>query len=509
MADSLPIETDAEGRKRYRPDGKVLARFLRDRSHVSIIRGPIGSGTSSASCMKIYMLAMEQRRGPDGRRRSRWAVVRNSYPELKNTTIKTWLYWFPEELYGRFFWDKPMHHELRIGDVELDVIFLALDQDDDVRKLRSLELTGAWFNELEYIDKPIFDEAESRTGRYPAMAEGGASWDGIIADLNAPNEDHWLPMMTQEVPFPDDMPEDERAMLRWPKSWSYFVQPPALVEVMAPDGKSIAGYADNPVAENGRWLKPGFYQEKLAGKSKSWIDSRLMNRITLFIEGNKVWPMFRIETHVSPGRLVVNKSYLLCVGLDFGRRPAAVIMQSINNRVYVLAEFRGYDQGAATFAPRLKAFLQQRFPGLGCVFWGDPKGQDKGQGDERTAYEVFASHGMMVQAAPVKNNNLEARLGAVENLLNAMTDGLPRFIMDPQGCPTLRAGMAGRYCTKKDATTGKIEPIKDKYSDVADALQYGVLGLGEGRRMVGMDPAVRAGAMKVREGRRSLRRVSA
>lgn len=506
-APPIGIERDAQGRKIYEPDGAMLSRFLLDRSHVSIIRGPIGSGTSSCCCVKIYMIAMEQNKGPDGKRRTRWGVVRDTYPNLRNTTIKTWLYWFPEEQYGRFFWDKPPRHEIRIGDVELDVHFFALDQDEDIPKMRSLEMTGWFFNECEYAEKTIVDEAESRTGRYPAMADGGAAWDGVIADMNAPNEEHWLPMMALEVPFPDEMPEDERAALAWPRDWKYFVQPPALVEVMAADGKSVERYIENPKAENRKWLKPGYYLEKLQGKAKSWIDSRLMNRITFHSEGDRVWPMFRGETHVATGRLQAHPKYKLVVGLDFGRRPAAVFMQVINNRIFVLGEFRGYGQASATFAPRLKRHLASTFPGLTYEFWGDPKGQDKGQADERTAYDVFQSLGMTVRPAPVKNNNLEARLGAVENVLNEMTDGLPRFVMDPVAAPTLKAGMAGRYVTKKDGQTGEITPIKDKYSDIADALQYAVLGVGEGRHLIGMDANLRQRPMTVSGGRRSMRRV--
>ena len=184
-----------------------------------------------------------------------------------------------------------------------------------------------------------------------------------------------------------------------------------------------------------------------------------------------------------------------------------MFLETVNNRIAVLGEFRGYDMGAATFAPRLKRHLATTFPGLPYEFWGDPKGQDKGQGDERTAYEIFVANGMFVRAAPVKNNNLEARLGAVENVLNEMSDGLPRFLMDPTCAPTLRAGMAGRYVVVKDAASGKLEPKKDKYSDVADALQYGVLGAGEGRRLVGLDAAVRTKPIQASQGRRSLRRV--
>ena len=37
---------------------------------------------------------------------------------------------------------------------------------------------------------------------------------------------------------------------------------------------------------------------------------------------------------------------------------------------------------------------------------------------------------------------------------------------------------------------GKAVPIKDKYSDVADTLQYLCLFLGEGRRVIGLMPVL-------------------
>lgn len=500
----MPIETDQSGKRIYEPDGDVLDRYIQDRAHVSVIRGPIGSGTSTASCMKIWALAMEQNAGPDGLRRSRWGVVRNTYPQLVGTTVKTWLDWFPEELYGRMNRSRPMSQVIRLGDIHLEVFFMALDVEQDVSDMRSLEVTGWWFNELEFIPKAIFDEAESRTGRYPAVKDGGCKWDGIIADMNAPSEDHWVPMMTEEAPYPDEVPEDERPL--WPKDWGYFTQPPALIEEMSADGKEVVGYAINPQSENLKWLKPGFYEEKLRGKSKSWIDSRLMNRITFVADGDPVWPMFREDTHVAKKPLEPVKGHAVVVALDFGRRPCAIFMQEVNNRVLVQFELRAYGESAATFAPKVKGFLAKHYPGYHARFTGDPKGQDKGQADERTAYDVFRSFGMPIVPAPVKNNHLQTRLMAVEHLLNAMSMGLARLQVSP-ACYTLKLALAGRYRVKKQGL-GEPEPIKDKWSDVADCLQYGALFLGEGRRMVGLDVMQSAKAVKVNLGGRSLRRVS-
>jgi len=523
------IERDADGRPIYEPDGKVLRGFLLSNARVRIIRGPIRSGTSSACCLEIYRRACEQAPGPDGLRRSRWFVIRNSYPELQRSTVKTWLDWFPERDFGRFTWSKPMVHYLRKGDVLAEVVFLALDKPEDVSKLRSTEWTGGWINELQYIPKEVFDEAESRIGYYPAVKDGGATWSGLFADLNSPTEDHWLPRLTGEVPLPEDMPEEERAEWVWPEGWEYFVQPPGLIEVFGADGKTVVDYKLNPEAENLKWIpKIGgrpLYLETIKGKSKRWIDSSIMNRITAPIDGQAVWPMFREETHVAKELLRYNANWPVEVGLDFGRRPAAVFGQIINDRWQIIGELVGSDQGASVFAPRVRRWLYQHCPGLldgedtesvekavrygRLRLHGDPKGQDKTQASDVTAYDVFASFGMSVRPAPVPTNDIATRLEVVEYALNTMRDGAPRFLLSPS-VVTLKMAMAGGYRFKKGDDQRTV-PVKDRYSDIADALQYLLLGAGEGRAMVGRPRPGEAGSnqpVKWYRGARSLRRVS-
>lgn len=484
-AETPTVKRSKDGRIIFEPDGVELIRYLLDRAPVSIIQGPVGSGKSKGSNIKVMAIAHEQVPDPrDGIRRTRWAVVRNTYPDLKRSTIRTWLDTFPENEYGTFKWSVPYYHRIRYADVEIEADFLALDKPDDVKKLRSAEYTGFYVNELQYIPKELFDEMTSRAGRYPAVKDGGATWSGVIADMNAPEEDHWLPPMLGQVPYPDGMEESEK--LVFPSEWRYFLQPPGLTEVLSPDGKSILYYEDNPLAENKRWLKPGYYLDQIKGKTRSWIDSRVMNRIAVELEGSPVWPGFRREMHVSSDvRFMSN--HRLFVGLDFGRTPAAVIGQHINHKVQVHAELLGFDEGATTFAPKLKAFLTQRFPGANVEFYGDPKGADKGQADERTAYDVFAYHGMKVQPAPVKGNAIQTRIEAVEYVLNGLYDGLPRFRVSPV-CRTLVMGMLGKYHFKRNDEQ-KIEPAKNSYSHVCDALQYMVLGMGEGRAMIGLTGA--------------------
>ena len=79
--------------------------------------------------------------------------------------------------------------------------------------------------------------------------------------------------------------------------------------------------------------------------------------------------------------------------------------------------------------------------------------------------------------------------------LNEMYDGTPRVRISPV-CRTLIVGMAGRYFNERDEA-GELRPNKGKYSHVCDALQYGLLGLGEGRRMIGLKPTNEMRGMKV------------
>jgi hypothetical protein len=388
---------------------------------------------------------------------------------------------------------------IKIADVEMEVWFLALDGPDDVEKLRSVEYTGIWMNEIEFQDYEIFLEAKSRALRYPPIMEGGPTWCGIIADMNAPNEEHFIARMAGWSEYPDETSQDKR--LKWPESWWLKKQPPGLIEVFGPDGVTVVDYVENPDRENKKWLKEGFYKTLALGATKRWIDARIMNRVSFLTSGDPVWPGYREEMHLSKRSLSYVPDREVVVALDFGRRPCALISQEIGDKIHVQREFRLYGVGAAIFAPALKRFLEQSYRGAKLRFTGDPKGRDKGQADERSAYDIFASFGMPVSPAPVRNNNLDDRLESVSYAL--LTN---RILISPD-CTTLRGAMAGKYAFKK-LETGEAEPVKDKWSDVADCLQYLCLFLGEGRRMIGLTAVQVSHAVKVAS-RRSLRRISA
>ena len=469
---------------KYKPDGEVLKSFMKDDTFFRGIRGPVGSGKSVACCIEVFRRALGQAKSADGIRKSRWAIIRNTNPQLRTTTIKTWLDWFPENEWGKFNWSVPYTHRIKKGDIDLEVIFLALDRPEDVKKLLSLEVTGIWINEARELGKSIIDACTMRVGRYPSMREGGPTWTGVIADTNAPEEDHWWPIMSGEVPVPDHIPREQAKMLVKPTNWRFYTQPSGMVEVKDEDGE-IEDYAPNKVAENVKNMLKSYYPNLVQGKTKSWIDVYVMNRLGTIQDGKPVYAMFVTDTHVAKEEIPVAASLPLYVGIDFGLTPAAVLGQKVRGRWLIQSEIVAIDMGIVRFAEVLREELATRFPDCPDVLiFGDPAGDFRAQTDESTPFHILRGAGL--RAVPAPSNSVDLRLEAVSSQLNKMSEGKPAFLLDRR-CSTLIKGFEGGYSYRRMEVSGERyadKPDKNMYSHIHDALQYLLLGAGEGRSLM-------------------------
>src|SRR6056300_699916 len=202
-------------------------KFLKDKSFVRGLMGPVGSGKSYACAAEIMLKAVSQVQSPrDGIKYSRFVVVRNSYPELRTTTIKTWQELFPENIWGPFRWSPPLTHHIKLPPrdgapgIDCEVIFLALDQPKDVRKLLSMELTGAWVNEARELPKAVIDGLTHRVGSHASKAGGGPSWRGVWMDTNPMEDEHWW----YDISKKGNLPKGKFG-------WKFFEQPGGVVEV--------------------------------------------------------------------------------------------------------------------------------------------------------------------------------------------------------------------------------------------------------------------------------------
>ena len=484
------IELDpASGFPIFRPDGRVLREFMRDQtSRVKIIQGPQGSGTSSACCVHIFQQALAQSKQADGRQRFRAHIFRETYAKIEETVLRTWLDWFPPGTapgqFGNFYETRPYRHEVRVGPLELDVTFMALEDIRDAKSyFDSLETSLLWFNEGQHAQLAVIRHGVSRVSppRYPSNKDGGCNWGGLIIDTNAPPADHWIPIMRGDVPPPEWMSEADKKALVKPANWQFYLQPPGLLEDFDDKGR-LLGYKPNPDAENLKYLhKAGadplgpqnFYMEKLGAQTKQWIDAYVMNRSSVVTDGQPVYPQFRREVHVSDRKLEPVPGIPVLIGLDFGRQPAALIGQCLRGDWFVHREFIGRDVSATEFAPALKTFLMQNYPWCSLkdfVFTGDPAGNKRGEANDVTPFQVFAQHGMQVNPAPNPQNQLSVRHEAVNAvLMRRSVEGRPSALLVDPGCVTFITGMSGGYFMRRIRVSGERyadEPEKNQYSHV-------------------------------------------
>lgn len=219
----------------------VMSRFMDSNAFVRAVVGPLGSGKSSGCVMEIPRRACEQAPSPDGKRRTRFAVIRNTRQQLEDTTRKTFEQWIPERL-GKWN-EQDFTFTMKFNDVICEVMFRALDRPKDVKRVLSLELTGAYLNEARELPKEVFDGLQGRVGRYPSKADGGvgASWFGVWMDTNPWHTAHWGYQLFS---------------MQKPEGFELFEQPSGIGEG----------------AENVANLPQGYYPRLCNGKDAAWID---------------------------------------------------------------------------------------------------------------------------------------------------------------------------------------------------------------------------------------------
>ena len=159
----------------------TMSRFHNSDAFVRSLFGPIGSGKSVACVIEMLRISFDVQlpqfddpKYPNGVRKSRWVVVRNTYRELIDTTIQTFFDWYPEEL-GRYHkQDMKFTTIQQMSDgttAHVEFLFRALDKPDDIKKLLSLEVTGGWLNEAREIPKAIMDMLIGRLLKQKILTE--------------------------------------------------------------------------------------------------------------------------------------------------------------------------------------------------------------------------------------------------------------------------------------------------------------------------------------------------
>jgi hypothetical protein len=377
-----------------------------------------------------------------------------TYGELRSTTIQTWLDWFGD--LTRIVYGHPItgFFSFPVGDgtvVECDLIFLALDKPKDVKKLKSLELTGVWINEASEVPVSILNMATGRVNRYPAKRQGGFNWSGVIMDTNSPDVDNWWYKLAEEQ-LPDD--------------YEFFNQPPALLF-------QDKDYIPNPDAENieNHSIGYDYYFKQLPGKPKEWVDVFILNKYGNSEPTLKVYSDYSEQNHTN--RVFSPEMGHIIWTHDFNFTPlsSAILQQDDNGDVFAVDEIilksAVAKQTAYEFCERYKDYKN-----IPVYIYGDASGhvgEKHGHASDYMQIErILKKEGFRVRMRVPRSN------GAIKDGQNSLrakicdATGKRSLFVNPQRCKYTDRGLA--TVQLKEGSTFQEED--SEFQHITTAMRY-------------------------------------
>lgn len=483
------------------------AKFHASNKIVRGFKGPVGNGKSVTCITEMLRVSHAQEPNVDGVRKTRWAIIRNTNPELRTTTLNTWKQWVPEIISPIV-----MHPIITTRliqpiksdgtSIDMEVYFLALDKPGDVKKLLSMELTGAFINEARQIPYAVVKGARERIGRYPAAIDGytdnpdkgyvapknPCTRKCLLMDTNPPDTDHWWYQLAEEGCLRKSENKDQ-ARKQTSEIFDFVNGPPPLIS------NGDGTYKPNPLAENIDYLPGGFqyYLDMIAGNTEDHVNVQVLGNYGVIMEGKPVYPEYNDNVHCATEHFLPIKGIPICLGWDGGLTPSLIVGQLTDTgQCRVIAELVAEDMGVRQFARDIvKPFLQSKFSDFEIGFsLFDPSGSFRGEGEGKSAVGIlnddYVEDGdplleMGFTTEPAPTNDPTKRQDAVKSFLIRMVgSGDPGLLMDKR-CKQIRKGFMGGYQYKR-VQAGGVEdrfrevPDKNQYSHPHDALQYLCLG---------------------------------
>lgn len=360
---------------------------------------------------------------------------------LSDTTIKTFMQWLPPQHFGEFKYSDNRYIITAFENTEIEVLFRALDREEHIANLLSMELSGSWINEARETPWGIVEALQGRVGRYPAKRDGGATWSGIIMDTNPPDQDsRWFK-------FFEETQHD-------PKFAQIFKQPSGL----------------SPQAENLSNLPQDYYTRLATGKDPEWVKIYVHGEYGYLQDGRVVFPEYKDSVHCAEVKPVSYETVYR--GWDFGLTPACVLCQlNSHGQLIVFDEMTSEDMGIDKFSDEVMENCSRKYSDYEFVDVGDPAGEQRSQTDEKTCFQILHSKGILIEAGA---KTVQMRLESVRKPLTRLVGGKPGFQVSPK-CKMLRKGFMGGYHFRRLQTSQERyteAPDKNSFSHIHDALQY-------------------------------------
>ena len=438
-------------------------------SPIKLIMSAVGCGKTVICIQDLLTHAMRQEPDAYGVRRTRWAIVRSSYSQLKTTTIKTFQEWIPQKICP-IVYDSPIRGHIKMLPLpdgtlmDAEFLFMSLDSPDALGNLLSLELTGAFINEIAEIkNSNIIKDVHQRCARFPPKKDGvGATWSGVIADFNPCARGSWLHKLL----------EVDRTL-----GYTLYRMPPPLLvmrDLEDPDDVTKIRFVDNPDAENVQNHAKGYdYWHEIAQLNIN--DWEYVKRFVLGdypngVGGKGIFTNFYSGTRHTGrvGTILPQRSSLLLCGVDFGLTPAVAIKQYVDGRIVQFDEITCRDSSVTEMIEEdLVPLLRDKYMGYKVLMIGDPTGGGRDQYAKMHPKKLFRQFGLKYVKAPT---NDFATLRDCTNKFLRRKDGY--VVME--NCEETVSGFHGGYKWKdaRGSTTTQ-KPQKDGedgwYSHIMDA----------------------------------------
>lgn len=444
----LPIENIEV--KEYIPI-PTLKLFHESRAQIRCCVGPVGSGKTSAATMEIGYYLPWFLYGTYHIKKTRWLVLRNTYPELRDTTIRTFFDWFEDAEYRKQENIAVVRYD---NGIEAEILFRSCDRPEDVKKFKSLELTGYWIDESIEVADDVKRMLKNRIGRFPQRCPVRFG----IETTNPPDVEHTTySEFKWQIPPPGPLPKGQ------PKpNHEGFWQPPY---------------------ENEINLRPNYYADLRNDyqDTPDWIEMYIEGKPGMIVKGKLVYSNFKRDRHVAAEPLIWSKGPLYRGWDNTGNTPACVVAQvPTPMQIQILKEFTTDRMGMVDFTSWVVSECNRLWPNATWRDWADPAGENrfsKRSGGFTSNAQLMRDEG--VNAEP-SEQNLTARITAVDQAL-ARYDGL---LIDPS-CTRLINGFLGGYHYKpQPGVPGEYSDIieKNRFSHVHDAVQYLIVRLLKTKR---------------------------
>ena len=409
----------------------VQRAFITSQAKADLFAARMGEGKSAALCWACFHHT-QQNPG------ARWAFIRDTWENLRDTTQKEFFEWFPPGVCGEYL-ASAKTYRWRIGEMRGEVQWLGMDDPKDASKLQSRALGAFAMDEPAPaaesggIAEFIFTTALSR------LRQKGMKWYAAKLAENNPDETHWT--------------YTRFAVPGTPGFRLWQTQQPENLENLPEDY-----YAGLEVAYRGR---------------DDLIDRFVRGLFGFQRKGRPVTPAWNEKMHLKP-MIHPDPKAMLHLLWDFGLTPVCTITQlPVSGHWNFIECLQGEDTDLEshidqTVLPRLTA----RYEGYEWDHTIDPAGSYR---DQTTgARPAGALRKMLGGSVHLGAERPEDGIQPLNHVLSLMRNqsGLVQ-VSKELAAPIYLAFRGGwHYPVRSGGVIGD-KPVKDEYSHPGDTARYG------------------------------------